>query len=1667
MMRRPVIRNILIYTAFAVALPIAAKSFAACTLPPGTAGDIIYNSTYSVMQYCNGTEWVNMGSPNGFGTLTSGDFCTASGSVIACTTQFINLTSQVSGTLQAAQFPALTGDVTTSAGSLATTVGAIGGKAISLGGPFTTSGAYSLTLTTVGTSSLTLPVSGTVVATATGTPAQGDILYYNGSAWTDLGAGTSGYFLETQGTSANPQWAAITIGTGSLTGTLGVGQGGTGDTNLTAHTVLLGEGAAPIGTAGPGAAGQLLLGQGASSDPAFESMNGDVTMTALGTTTIGTNRVTMSDIAQIAGSSVLGNSGSSTGNVGPITGASGVLQATGSGLSFAPVNLASSSYVTGNLPVGNLNSGSSASSSTFWRGDGTWATVTVGTGSITGTVSVSQGGTGDTSLTQYAVLVGNGTGPVGAVGPGATGTVLIGNGSSANPSFSASPSVTNITLSGVETITFGSDYTTTGTQSDVAINTNSAIRYNGSNIATFEGIVAGNAGQILYLHNASTHTLTLADQSDSTDSTAANKIITGTGSDLALPANSSATLQYDGTAARWRVVGDSANATGGGSNGYIAEWTGTTTLGTGLLYDNGSGVGIGTTAPLYTLQLSRNSSTTSSPAAVGFTTGSPGNASQFLLDGNNGLQAAWGDRTQLFSYWGAEIHGFTEGTVGFTTGTTSDAALTVFGGNGNSNPILQLDNNAGSSTYMTVTGSGNVGIGTTNPSVPLQIGSTITTGDLGTFVDTQSQINDTPTATSNVSATSLITAQPSPSGTSTAQVYAQYVDVNVPSTSSISYGTASALVGNGAVVNYSGAGNMTSNTSIGVPNRGLLGFYGLAENTSPSASVSVARGANGLVYNSNTGTITKAYGLFGEAAATGAGATGTISNAYGAQSEVILNSTNNVTNAYGLYALVGHQASTTVTNAYAGYFDFGTLGGFATSGTVTNGYGVYIGPITGTTNYGIYQSSSSNQNYFAGNVGIGIASPGYPLQVVRASGVVALDATVNDSSSYGTVALLTNSASGGNSLSINVGATGNSLGANMIAFGDNAAYRIAWNTSNGNVGIGTTNPGALFTVGNNTFEVNSSRSIIETAGNNVFGLSTNANVPLELVGGVGDNQFEIGTDTTNYFKIGRDGGTGYLTFNGNSSVAQGYNFEVSGSDALVINSSGNVGIGTTAPFSELANTGTNILGSDGAGVDQSQPSSLTWAISGGGYAAAFYNGATSNSVADGLAVKVASTTADALDVSYGTSQGSTGTTLLTVKGSGNVGIGTTAPNYPLQVNGSTAVTTLYGNTTTQNANDTLYLGPGSNGNAFLDNLGNGTHAQIQIGWNTPKESGPNSVFNIWNNSTDRSELMSVQSAGTSSGSNQVVFPTGNVGIGTTAPTNVFGAPTIDLYGGILWARSSGNNSGIYMTAINGGYGSIQTTNNSAVNGGNLILQQFGGNVGIGTTSPQQALTVYSSSNTPANFTSTSGSNMVVSVNSISKNASYVWQSNGANEWYLGNVASNDSLELINSDANSNNETPLTVLQSGNVGVGTTGPSYTLHVNGTAYATGAAGALSDRRHKKNIAPLADGALALVSRLKPVSFEWIDPRDDGMKGRQIGFIAQDIEPVIPEAVMTENNPEKTKGLKYDSLIPVLTKAIQELKADNDNLRAELQAANDNEATQTKALTARLDALEAARH
>ena len=57
----------------------------------------------------------------------------------------------------------------------------------------------------------------TQVLDLVGSAAQGDILYRGASTWTRLGAGTNGHYLKTQGTGANPTWAAVTASGGGST----------------------------------------------------------------------------------------------------------------------------------------------------------------------------------------------------------------------------------------------------------------------------------------------------------------------------------------------------------------------------------------------------------------------------------------------------------------------------------------------------------------------------------------------------------------------------------------------------------------------------------------------------------------------------------------------------------------------------------------------------------------------------------------------------------------------------------------------------------------------------------------------------------------------------------------------------------------------------------------------------------------------------------------------------------------------------------------------------------------------------------------------------------------------------------------------------------------------------------------------------------------------------------------------------------------------------------------------------------------------------------------------------------------------------------------------------------------------------------------------------------
>lgn len=119
---------------------------------------------------------------------------------------------------------------------------------------------------------------------------------------------------------------------------------------------------------------------------------------------------------------------------------------------------------------------------------------------------------------------------------------------------------------------------------------------------------------------------------------------------------------------------------------------------------------------------------------------------------------------------------------------------------------------------------------------------------------------------------------------------------------------------------------------------------------------------------------------------------------------------------------------------------------------------------------------------------------------------------------------------------------------------------------------------------------------------------------------------------------------------------------------------------------------------------------------------------------------------------------------------------------------------------------------------------------------------------------------------------------------------------------------------------------------------------------------------------------------------------------------------------------------LTQLVSG----GTTGAS--IDNDGTLIRTP-----SDASLKENVSELS-GGLSQTLALNPVYYDWIDKQRFG-EGRQIGFIAQEVQPIVPEAI--SHNADATLSLDYAKLTATLTSAIQELNAKVETLQSEVNA------------------------
>jgi hypothetical protein len=293
---------------------------------------------------------------------------------------------------------------------------------------------------------------------------------------------------------------------------------------------------------------------------------------------------------------------------------------------------------------------------------------------------------------------------------------------------------------------------------------------------------------------------------------------------------------------------------------------------------------------------------------------------------------------------------------------------------------------------------------------------------------------------------------------------------------------------------------------------------------------------------------------------------------------------------------------------------------------------------------------------------------------------------------------------------------------------------------------------------------------------------------------------------------------------------------------------------------------------------------------------------------------------------------------------------------------------------------------------------------------------------------------------------------GNVGIGTTSPSSKLDVSGAD--GRIQSRVDSSDGSTINIRPNAGKCGWISYTENAVadrwgigvkngdaklyfasgnvgIDGGTTRMVLDGsGNVGIGITSPASRFHI--------THTSSQGAcTIILQTTDTCANGTISWRScAGVTQAQIGsnyNVGDNSgNLEFITSG-----NTRLLVTSGGNIGMGTTSPSYRLHVNGTFYAAG-----SSQDYKEGICQYSTDS-CLFMCLKPKTYqykdEWKHLGKDLKSGIQIGLIAEEVAESHPElaVLVNEEDNQVVRNVDYEKLSIILLAEVQKLRQEVDQL------------------------------
>ena len=546
-------------------------------------------------------------------------------------------------------------------------------------------------------------------------------------------------------------------------------------------------------------------------------------------------------------------------------------------------------------------------------------------------------------------------------------------------------------------------------------------------------------------------------------------------------------------------------------------------------------------------------------------------------------------------------------------------------------------------------------------------------------------------------------------------------------------------------------------------------------------------------------------------------------------------------------------------------------------------------------------------------------------------------------------------------------------------------------TYDGKVGIGTTSPTSKLHVAqdqNNTFSTAiawtaSANDVLNITNNNSTDTNNYASLYMRADGSSGSFSSRIVARNTT-------AGTGELHFQLRDS-AHTANTETK----LMIDSGGNVGIGTTSPASKLT-IGDISLGATG-GLKIEDPSNTA-------YGAHYSFDDASSTVEIGGVTN--NTLNDCISIARDTGR------TITIDTNAKVGIGTTSPSYKLDVNGSIAssVSSGFPELRLSDAVSDFLITTNSNGEGII------------------KTEGTSKNIRFFNNSGETMRISGV----------------GNVGIGTTSPSGRLtigsGATTdnstmFNVNGQYNDVGFNGGTSGLLTQGVWSFINSatwdqtrfyVQDQNNVASrltfdfrgNAGNtnILAGTSTGNVGIGTTSPSSPLHIQktlSGGQVMAYFDGTVGPSTYGALNVRVDNIDY----GTGMRFYRSGTYDSNAIGFIN-------------------GTSTVG-SININTSSTSYNT-----TSDYRLKENLTEITDG-IDRIKQLKPKRFNFI-----GDTTVVDGFIAHEAKQVVPEAVTGEkdevlpNGDPVYQGIDQAKIVPLLTAALQEAIAKIEVLENRLQ-------------------------